>query len=304
MDKPTLVIMAAGLGSRFGGLKQITPVDGEGHLIIDFSLFDAVRAGFENVVIIVKPEKEGEFREKIGRRAASFVNLRYAHQTLDKLPQGFEVPSGREKPWGTAHAVLCAKDLIPGPFAVINADDFYGAEAYQVIHRFLSAPHAPTEHAMVSYLIENTLTENGHVARGVCQTDGQGRLTAITERTHIEPRPGGAAYTEDGEHFAFIPAGTVVSLNFWGFQHSLLEEIGNRFSAFLEENLPRNPLKCEYFLPSVPDQLIREGKATVEVLRTQAKWYGVTYRADMPKIQAAIEGYKEQGVYPDHLWAR
>ncbi len=304
MHKPTLVIMAAGLGSRFGGLKQITPVDAEGHLIIDFSLFDAVRAGFEDVVIIVKPEKEEEFQEKIGRRVAPFVNLRYAHQTLDQLPQGFSVPQGREKPWGTAHAVLCAKDLIPGPFAVINADDFYGAEAYQVIHRFLSAPHAPTEHAMVSYRIENTLTENGHVARGVCQTDDKGHLTAITERTHIEPRPGGAAYTEDGEHFTFVPAGTVVSLNFWGFQHSLLEEIENRFGAFLKENLPVNPLKCEYFLPSVPDQLIREGKATVEVLRTQAKWYGVTYRADMPKVQAAIEGYKAQGIYPAHLWAR
>ena len=302
MSKPVLVIMAAGLGSRFGGLKQITPVDAEGHLMIDFSIFDAVRAGFEEVVIIVKPEREGEFREKIGNRIRPFVNVRYAHQTLDMLPSGFRVPEGREKPWGTAHAVLCAKEMIDGPFAVINADDFYGREAFEVIHRFLTAPHAPTEHAMVSYLVENTLTENGHVARGVCVTDHKWRLAAITERTHIEPRPGGAAYTEDGRHFTFIPAGTVVSLNFWGFQHSLLKEIEERFSTFLSENLPLNPLKCEYFLPMIPDQLIGEGKGTVDVLRTQAKWYGVTYRADMPLVQAAIESYKRQGIYPAHLW--
>lgn len=305
MKKPVLVIMAAGLGSRFGGLKQIAPVDAEGHLIIDFSIYDAVQAGFEEVIIIVKPEREQEFREKIGDRIQPFINVRYAHQALDRaLPAGFQVPQGREKPWGTAHAVLCARDMIQGPFAVINADDFYGREAYQVLYRYLSQPHGPGEHAMVSYLVENTLTENGHVARGVCQVDEKGCLSAITERIHIEPRPGGAAYTEDGERFTFIPAGTVVSLNFWGFQHSLLQEIENRFPPFLEKNLPVNPLKCEYFLPMIPDQLIREGKGSVQVLRTHAKWYGVTYRADMPLVQAAIEQYKGQGLYPAHLWEK
>lgn len=304
MKKPVLVIMAAGLGSRFGGLKQIAPVDEYGHIIIDYSIYDAVRAGFEDVIVIVKPECEAQFREIIGSRVAPFARLKYARQSISMLPEGFSVPEGRVRPWGTAHAVLCAKDLIDGPFAVINADDFYGAEAYQVLYRFLNAPHAPTQHAMVSYFIENTLTDNGHVARGVCQVDDLGRLTSIRERTHIEPRPGGAAYTEDGEHFTFIPAGTVVSLNFWGFQRGILDEIERRFSAFLKERLPVNPLTCEYYLPSVPDQLISEGRCSVSVLRTNARWYGVTYREDMPKLCRAIEEYRRAGLYPANLWAR
>ena len=305
MSNPTtLVIMAAGLGSRYGGLKQMAPVDPQGHVLIDFSIFDAVRAGFDRVVCIIKPELEKDFHEVIGRRIAPCVDLHYAFQRPDVLPEGFSIPEGRTKPWGTAHAVLCAKDQISTPFAVINADDFYGRTAFETIHDFLSAGHAADEHAMVGYRVENTLTENGSVARGICEVDEKGYLRGVTERTHIEPREGGAAFTEDGEHFTFVPAGTIVSMNLWGFQPAILSEIENRFAPYLRENLPMNPLKCEYFLPLIPNALIHEGKASVKVLSTHEKWYGVTYHDDMPKLQAAIARMKAEGVYPDELWRK
>ena len=305
MSNPTnLVIMAAGLGSRYGGLKQMAPVDPQGHVLIDFSIFDAVRAGFDRVVCIIKPELEKDFHEVIGRRIAPCVDLHYAFQRPDVLPEGFSIPEGRTKPWGTAHAVLCAKDQITTPFAVINADDFYGRTAFETIHDFLSAGHAADEHAMVGYRVENTLTENGSVARGICEVDEKGYLRGVTERTHLEPREGGAAFTEDGEHFTFVPAGTIVSMNLWGFQPAILSEIENRFAPYLRENLPMNPLKCEYFLPLIPNALIHEGKASVKVLSTHEKWYGVTYHDDMPKLQAAIARMKTEGVYPDELWRK
>ncbi|MCI6378620.1 MAG: nucleotidyltransferase [Clostridiales bacterium] len=304
MSNTTLVVMAAGLGSRYGGLKQIAPVDNARHILIDFSIYDAVRAGFDKLVCIVKPELEQEFHEAIGRRIAPFIDLHYAFQRPDALPKGYSVPEGRTKPWGTAHAVLCAKDQIHTPFAVINADDFYGRTAFESIHTFLSEPHAANEHAMVGYRVENTLTEHGSVARGVCETDADGYLVGVTERTHIEPREGGAAFTEDGEHFTFVPAGAIVSMNLWGFQPSILDEIENRFPAYLDANLPVNPFKCEYFLPLIPNALIQEGKGSVKVLGTHEKWYGVTYKEDMPKVQAAIAQMKRQGVYPDELWRK
>ncbi len=300
-QKPILVIMAAGLGSRYGGLKQIDPVDTQGQILIDYSIYDAQRAGFGKVICVIKPEMEDDFQSVIGKRVSPFVDLRYAFQRPERLPEGFSVPQRRLKPWGTAHAVLCAKDQIDAPFAVINADDFYGHTAYEQLAQFLARPHQSGEHVMVGYDIRNTLTENGHVARGVCQVE-DGLLTGITERTHIEPRPGGAAFTEDGEHFTFLPDGTVVSMNFWGFQPSILGEIETRFTAFLLQSLPQNPLKCEYFLPSIPNQLIREGKATVTVLPTQEKWYGVTYHEDMAKVHAAIADKKQNGLYPNTLW--
>ncbi len=302
-QKPILVIMAAGLGSRYGGLKQIDPVDSQGQVIIDYSIYDALRAGFGKVVCVIKPEMEADFRSVIGRRIAPQVELAYAYQQLETLPDGFSVPQGRVKPWGTAHAVLCAAPLIDTPFAVINADDFYGRTAYEQLAAFLAAPHAASEHVMVGYDIKNTLTENGHVARGVCQVQN-GLLAEIVEHTHVEAREGGAAFTEDGEHFTFLPNGTVVSMNFWGFQPSILGEIEARFSAFLSANLPTSPLTCEYFLPLVPNQLIHEGKATVAVLPTKEKWYGVTYRGDMPKVREAITDMKNRGLYPDELWRK
>lgn len=302
MAHTTLVVMAAGLGSRYGGLKQIAPVDDAGHILIDFSIFDAVRAGFDRLVCIIKPEMEQEFHEVIGCRIAPFVELEYAFQRPDVLPEGFAIPEGRTKPWGTAHAVLCAKEQIHTPFAVINADDFYGRTAFEAIYRFLNENHGENEHAMVGYRIENTLTENGSVARGVCETDGHGYLAGITERTRLESRPGGAAFIEDGQEYTFVPAGTKVSMNLWGFQPSILREIEKRFPAWLRENLPVNPLKCEYYLPLIPNALIQEKRGSVRVLDTQEKWYGVTYREDMPKVRAAIAEMTRQGVYPEALW--
>ena len=304
MQKPQLVIMAAGLGSRYGGLKQMAPVDPQNQWIIDYSIFDAVRAGFGKIILIVKPENEQLFRDTLGKRVGGAANIEYIHQRPDILPAGFSIPEGRTKPWGTAHAVLCAKDAITAPFAVINADDFYGKDAYKLLHDYLVSDHPKDEYAMVGYQVENTLTENGHVARGVCSMDKSGQfLTGIVERTHIEPRDGGAAFTEDdGKTFTFLPAGTIVSMNFWGFTPDILKEIEGRFSAFLAENLPKNPLKCEYFLPLIPNQLIAEGKARVRVLPCPEKWYGVTYQPDMPQLQAAIARMKKEKTYPDSLW--
>lgn len=298
----SLVVMAAGLGSRYGGLKQIAPVDLNGHILMDYSIYDALRAGFDRVVCIIKPEMREDFYEVIGHRLEKHVEVRYAYQRLDNLPLGYSVPEGRTKPWGTAHALLCAKEQIDAPFAVINADDFYGRDAFAAIAAFLREKHGAGEHAMVGYRIENTLTENGHVARGVCETDENGFLRGVTERTHIEPREGGAAFTEDGEHFTFVPAGTIVSMNLWGFQPGVMEEIDRRFAPWLDETLPVNPLKGEYFLPLIPNALIHEGKGSVRVLSTHEKWYGVTYHDDMPKLQAALAGMRTDGVYPEGLW--
>jgi hypothetical protein len=302
MQEAALIVMAAGLGSRYGGLKQIDPVDSFDRIIIDYSIYDAVLAGFSRVICIIKPELQEEFEQVIGRRIAPSIRLEYAYQCLDALPEGFAVPEGRTKPWGTAHAVLCAKDHVDGPFAVINADDFYGRTAIQAVYDFLALERGPREHAMVGYLIENTLTENGHVARGICEVDGQGSLQAVSERTHVTPRPGGAAFTEDGAHFTFVPAGTMVSMNLWGFQKGMMGEIESRFAGFLAKKLPQDPLKCEYLLPLVPSQLIAEGAAKVKVLPTKEKWYGVTYREDMPRVREAIARMKLEGLYPEHLW--
>ncbi len=301
MKKPILVIMAAGMGSRYGGLKQIDPVDKEGHLIIDYSIYDAIKAGVEEVVCIIKPENRETFEERIGKQLEGKVKLSYAYQTPD-LPKGFEIPEGRVKPWGTAHAVLCAKDYINSSFIVINADDFYGRTAFETVFNYLQGEQNPTKHSMVAYKLINTLTENGHVARGVCTVDNDDNLVTITERTHIEMRENGGAYTEDGENFTFLEANTPVSMNLWGFQHSILDAIESNFEAFLRENLPKNPLKCEYFLPFVPDLLLKAGKASVKVLHTSEKWYGVTYKEDKPKVMAAIEDMKNKGLYPRYLW--
>ena len=302
MNKPTLVIMAAGLGSRFGGCKQITPVDDRGHVIIDYSIYDALRAGFGRIVCVIKPEMEADFRAAIGDRIAKHAELVYAYQTLDRLPEGFAVPEGRVKPWGTAHAVLCAADAIEGDFAAINADDYYGPGAFRLACDFLAAPHDGGDHAMVGYRIENTLTENGHVSRGVCSVDENGMLRSIDERLRIEPREGGAAFTEDGENYSFIPAGTKVSMNLWAFRHGILDEMKQRFVNVLNTNAVENPLKAEFYLPSVPDALIREGKARVRVLETGERWYGVTYREDLEKVQTAMAEMRQNNVYPEKLW--
>lgn len=302
MKKPVLVIMAAGMGSRFGGLKQITPVDEQGHSIIDFSMYDAWRAGFRKVVFIIKHEIEADFKRVVGRRMERYFEVKYVFQEVDKLPAGFSVPEGRTKPWGTAHAIACAKDAIDGPFAVLNADDYYGANAMQTIYDFLKEERRPSEHAMVGYLVRNTVTESGSVSRGVCTVEN-GFLKDIVERTRIEKRGNDAAYTEDGgETFVDLSGDAVVSMNLWGFQQEILEQFVDRFPAFLEENLPKNPLKCEYFLPSVANAQLQEGLGTVRVLTTEDVWHGVTYPEDLQSVKDAVRRMKEEKLHPEELW--
>ena len=305
MNKPVLVIMAAGMGSRYGGLKQIDPVDGEGHIIMDFSMFDAKRAGFEKVIFIIKKENEADFKEAVGDRMSKYMDVSYAFQELNNIPEGYEVPEGRVKPWGTAHAVLSCIDQIDGPFAVINADDYYGKEAFQLIYDYLASHQDDDKYryTMVGYELGNTVTDNGHVARGVCSMNENGELIAIHERTRIEKRDGGIAFTEDdGKTWTAVPADTIVSMNMWGFTKSILKEIKEGFPAFLDKGLMENPMKCEYFLPTVVSDLLGEERATVAVLKSADKWYGVTYKEDKQVVVEAIQKMKDEGLYPKHLW--
>lgn len=305
MKKPVLVIMAAGMGSRYGGLKQIDPIDSEGHIIMDFSLYDAKKAGFEEVVFIIKKENEKDFREVIGNRMEKYMEVEYVFQELTAIPEQFSVPKDRVKPWGTGHAVLSCLDVVDGPFVVINADDYYGSNVFKILHDYLME-HEDDEkyrYAMAGYIVENTLTENGHVARGVCEIDEQGYLTGLKERTHIEKKEYGTAYTEDdGMTWNVIPPGSTVSMNMWGFTASILKELKEKFPAFLKEGLKENPLKCEYFLPDVVGNLVKEGKASVAVLKSLDRWYGVTYKEDKEAVMAAIQGLKDAGCYPAKLW--
>lgn len=304
MNKPVLVIMAAGMGSRYGGLKQMDPVGSAGELIIDFSLYDAMMAGFKKVICIIKKEIEEDFRALIDDRAGKFMEIEYAFQDLQDLPAGFSVPEGRVKPWGTCHAVMSAKNNIQGPFAVINADDFYGAGAFQSMYDFLEKAEDKEKYAysMVGYRLENTLTENGHVARGVCETSPDGFLTGITERTKIMWKDEQIQYTENDQDWTAVPEGTTVSMNFWGFTTSMMREMEERFPDFLRKTAQENPLKGEYFLPLAIDQLLQEGKAEIKVLACNDRWYGVTYREDKESVIAALQAMKDKGLYPEKLW--
>ncbi len=306
MNKPVLVVMAAGMGSRYGGLKQIDPVGANGQLIIDYSIYDARRAGFETVVFIIKHEIEDMFKEAIGDRLSKVIDVRYAYQELTDLPEGYTVPEDRAKPWGTAHAALAARNIIDGPFAIINADDYYGPQAFKAIYDYLSEhPDTPDcyEYAMVGYLLGNTVTEHGHVARGVCVEDENNYLVTVTERTRIEKDGEDARFTEDdGATWTALPGNTIVSMNMWGLTKSFMEEAWAGLPAFLDKTLAENPLKGEYFLPSVISSLIQSGKARSKVLKSQDKWYGVTYQADKPVVVAAIAEKTAAGVYPENLW--
>ena len=305
IKKPVLVVMAAGMGSRYGGLKQIDPIDEQGHIIMDFSLYDAKAAGFEEVIFIIKKEMHDIFEESIGKRMAEHFKVTYVYQDINNIPEGFSVPDGRVKPWGTGHAILSCMDAIDGPFAVINADDYYGNSAFDKIYQYLivHSDDSYYRYAMVGYMVENTLTEHGSVARGVCEINENGFLTHIEERTRIEKKGGHAEYTEDdGNTWNKIPEGTVVSMNMWGFQDSMLKELKARFPHFLKYNIEKNPLKCEYFLPNVVGELLEEDKATVSVLKSADVWYGVTYQEDKPQVMKAIQKLKEQGYYPENLW--
>ena len=301
--EPVLVVMAAGMGSRYGGLKQIDPVGSKGEAILDYSIYDAHQAGFETVVIIIKEAIKNDFMETVGARLKNApVEIRYAYQELTCLPEGYSIPEGRTKPFGTGHAVLCATEAIDGaPFAVINADDYYGKSAFQSIYNMLSNNADPYGYCMVGYELSKTVTENGSVARGICSTDENGYLTQVVERTKIEQFEDGIRY-EDGETWVPVADDTIVSMNMWGFMPSFLEEIESRFHTFLETTLVANPLKGEYFLPLPVSQLIEEGKATVKVLTSADRWYGVTYAADKPVVMDALHAMQEAGLYPDGLW--
>jgi NDP-sugar pyrophosphorylase family protein len=304
MNKPVLVIMAAGMGSRYGGLKQLDPVGNHGQLIIDYSIYDARRAGFETVVFVIKPEIEADFKAAIGDRVARLVDVKYAYQLKEDLPEGYAVPEERTKPWGTAHAALSVREIVDGPFAVINADDYYGPEAFREIYAYLSGhpDGAVYEYVMVGYLLKNTVTENGTVARGVCEETADHFLTQVTERTKIEKGEPPRFTEDDGRTWMDLPGDTIVSMNMWGFNRSFLDEAWKRFPAFLDAALAENPVKAEYFLPTVVSQLIDEGRARVKVLRSEDKWYGVTYREDKPAVVAAIAEKTASGLYPDNLW--
>ena len=303
--EPILVIMAAGMGSRFGGLKQIEPISDKGETILDFSLYDAFMAGFKKAIFVIKRENEEDFRKLIDNGAAKYMKVDYAFQQLNDLPDGYSVPEGREKPGGTAHAVMAARHLADGPIAVINADDYYGPGAFQTIYDFLegACDGEKYSYCMVGYDIENTLTENGFVSRGVCKTSEQGFLTEITERTKIQWKDGEIVYTEDdGKTWKNLPKGTTVSMNFWGFTPSMMKEMEAGFPAALDKILAENPLKGEYFLPGVVDRLLREGKAEVKVLKSRDRWYGITYKEDKESVVSALQSMKDKGEYPDKLW--
>lgn len=373
ITKPALIIMAAGMGSRYGGLKQVDPVTPEGEILLDFSLYDAMMAGFEDVVFIIRREHREAFDNLLKDRAGKHLKIHYAYQELSDLPRGFEVPYGRTKPWGTCHAVMACRNIVKGPFAVINADDYYGPSAFMQIYDFLSSvdnysddksssstsdtcrdassstpcdasgdscnPQANnkiSDFAMVGYMLPNTLSESGHVARGVCKISDDGYLHDIVERTKIMRRQDGCMRTsgdssmnsaknstcnstdksttsstdhsiiayEDAETGDWIPLSedTIVSMNFWGFTQSFMQAMIDNFPAFLEKSLNDDPLKAEYFLPFIVDKMIAEGSAKVKVLSSKDRWYGMTYKEDKPMVTTALQSMKDKGLYPEKLW--
>ena len=297
----TLVILAAGMGSRYGGLKQIDPISDAGEFILDFSVYDAIRVGFTKVVFVIKEENLSVFRETVGRRIEGSIEVAYAFQSLADLPEGFTCPEGRTKPFGTAHAVLSARQEINEPFAVINADDFYGREAFESIAKHLSTAKAG-EYCMAGYVLSNTLTENGSVSRGVCETDASGYLVDVVERTSISPAGDTAAYTENGVSHP-LPYDAIVSMNCWGFTPDVLPRIEEGFVRFLSSEAG-DPMKREYYLPFAVRECMEEGSCSVRVYETRAKWYGVTYSADRDSVKNGIRELISSGIYPNGLWKK
>lgn len=304
MNQPILVVMAAGMGSRYGGggLKQIDPVGPNGEFIIDYSIYDAAKAGFDRVIFVIKPEMEAVFRSTIGARAAAHIRTDYAFQTLDDLPQGYALPEGRVKPWGTAHAVLAARRQIQQPFAVIGADDFFGFGTFRVLYDFLSTVDPASMHfALAGFEVENTISASGRVSRGICSVEN-GMLTGVCERTWIERKADGGAHfsLDEGKSFTDIPAHATVSMNTWGFTPGMLGAMWDGFAGAIDA-MP-DKTKGEYFLPSAVDALLRSGRADVRVIPTGERWYGVTWKEDRQSVADAIARMIEQGVYPKNLW--
>ncbi len=301
--KPVLVVMAAGMGSRYGGLKQIDPVGSQGEAILDYSIYDAIQAGFETVVIVIKEAIKKDFMETVGQRLKKCpVEIRYAYQELDQLPENYRLPTGRTKPWGTCHAVLAAKSAInDAPFAVLNSDDFYGHTAFQTVYNWLSYNDDPFSYCMVGYEVGKTVTENGGVTRGICKADFNGYLTKIVETTGIEKREG-KVYFPGRNGTQELDPRTLVSMNLWGFMPGFLDQIEGYFPSFLDYTIRENPMKGEFLLPTFVDELVMEKKITMKVLSSPDKWFGVTHAADKPMVVQALRELTEEGKYPDGLW--
>lgn len=302
MKEPILVIMAAGMGSRYGGLKQIDPITDEGEIIIDFSIYDAIRAGFKKAVLIIKGEHEQEFREAIGDRLAEYIEVVYVHQELAHLPAGYSVPEGRKKPWGTTHAIWCCKDVVDAPFVVLNADDYYGPEAFVHMYQHLCAVQCGQEtgYAMVGYILDNTLTDHGYVTRGVCQIKA-GYLSEIIERKQIERQAGKVRYLADEKWVETNPEG-LVSMNMWGLTPEIFPQLEDALRVFLDQEVPQALEQAECLIPTTIGQLIQIGEAKVKVYTSQDTWHGVTYKADKPQVMAALAQLKAEGLYPKQLW--
>ena len=300
--QPLLVIMAAGMGSRYGGSKQIDPISKEGDIIMDFSLFDAYRAGFRRVVFIIKEDFEEAFRQHVGERAGKVYETHFVHQELTDLPAGYAVPEGRTKPWGTAHAVLAARDVIDAPFAVLNADDYYGPEAFRLIYEYLTSKADATHHCMVGFSIENTLSDNGTVSRGICRA-AEGMLTDIEEHTEVGYREDGKIHGKDiSGTDRVIPEGSPVSMNLLGFGTAFVQVMKERFTESLDRVLEENPMKGEIYLPSMLNDELQNNRASMQVLHSGDKWYGITYREDRESVVNALAKMKQQGIYPQDLW--
>lgn len=298
----TLVILAAGMGSRYGGLKQIDPIGPSGEFIIDYSCYDAVKCGFDKIVFVIKKENLDVFRSTVGCRVEPYAKVEYVFQDLNDLPEGYSVPEGRVKPWGTAHALLAARSVVTDNFATINADDFYGRDAYRVIGEKLSATDpagSPMRFYMAGYKLSNTLTENGTVSRGICREDGSGKLIDITERTAIRPAGADAEYCEDGIWYS-LPGDSAASMNFFGLTPGIFRFAEEEFKKFLDNM--KNPMKDEFYLPFAVSAAMNAGLATVEVCRTDARWYGVTYADDKPQVRSSIAALVSAGEYNNKLW--
>ena len=300
MEKPTLVILAAGMGSRYGGLKQIDTVGNNGESIIDFSIYDAKEAGFEKVVLIIRKEHEEAFRKCLTDKVSKHMEVEFAYQDMYDIPEGIKVPEGREKPWGTTHALLACRNIVKGPFAICNADDFYGKDAYRVIYNYLKNEISDDNYGMVGYLCNNTLTDNGTVTRGVCEnTDGY--LSKIVEVQKIARKDGKPVYEDNGEWKELDP-NTLVSMNFWGFTPKIFEECEVLFKDFIGEAVKENPMKCEHVIPTAIGTLVKEKKCKVKMLSSKDEWFGVTYKEDKPSVVAKIQKMKDDGIYPFDLW--
>lgn len=298
--------MAAGLGSRYGGLKQVEPVGPDGSIIIDYSIYDAVKAGFNKVVFIIKEENEQIFRDVVGDKVSKYVNVEYVFQKTDDLPEGYACPEGRIKPWGTGHAIYSCRGVVNEPFMVINADDFYGRGCFNTIAEWLEKTDNNGDvpkFAMAGFLLKNTLTENGTVSRGVCEISEDSKLIDVVERTRIIRRDGVICYTEDkGETWHELPEESYASMNCWCFPASFIDCLGEYFEKFLKNEAPLNPMKSEFYLPFVVREMLKTGKCTVDVLKTDEKWFGVTYADDKPLVVKSVNEYVEAGIYPEKLW--